>query len=237
MFQRTYAPASLERSSLLHDRYLIAAEGDYRVYYAPFGSWPDDKTRLLLVGLTPGFAQVQLAAEAFLGAEPRVREDPVAFAALLRSRVAFGGSMRMFLCEMLDDIDLPRHLNIRSSADLFSSDCCALGTTSALVYPVLKGLDRRNFAGISSLGRISLFRTMLEELLQPRLEAAPNALIVPLGKAATSGLQYLSEAREVDSKRVLWCFPHPSGANGHRAKQFALNKDALKSAMAEWFSS
>jgi hypothetical protein len=36
--------------------------------------------------------------------------------------------------------------------------------------------------------------------------------------------------------RCLFGFPHPSGANGHRAAHFAQNEPALRRDLAQWAS-
>jgi hypothetical protein len=74
-----------------------------------------------------------------------------------------------------------------------------------------------------------LLRRIVEEVLVPELATTTDALIVPLG-TAVSGL--LQSVRDVDPTRCLFGFPHPSGANGHAASQFAARRDALRSKVA-----
>jgi hypothetical protein len=45
-------------------------------------------------------------------------------------------------------------------------------------------------------------------------------LIIPLGKTVEDVLKSLVEADLVNPRHCLFGFPHPSGANGHRRKQF-----------------
>ena len=81
-----------------------------------------------------------------------------------------------------------------------------------------------------------MFRRMLDELLGPRLAAAPpEAVIIPFGVVAASGVEYLIRQQVIPSSRVLLRFPHPSGSNGHRVKSFARYKDELAESVASLF--
>jgi hypothetical protein len=236
-FRAHYAPTSFDKAGLLGDEYLLATEGPYRVYYVPLGALPSPDAKVVLVGLTPGFTQVAAAARAFAEAPPGIREDPSAYSETLRHRVSFEGSMRRNLCSMLDAVGLPTVLGIRESMELFGEAASLAAVTSALVYPVFVGSELRNFRGAGSeLARIGLFRLMLDELLAPRLACAPDALIVPLGVAAATGVAYLRDQGIITVDRILVGMPHPSGANGHRHEQFRENADALRSRIAGWFS-
>jgi hypothetical protein len=231
--RRTYAPATLEKSDLLADRYCLAQEGRYRVYFAPLGAWPPEGARLVLLGLTPGETQTREAAKQYLESPKGLRDDADSFGRLLRSRVAFKGSMRRNLCSMLDEIGVPERYGVPRSADLFDDERSDVAATSALIYPVFTGPELRNFSGGSvDLADIPLFRRMLDELLSPRLDRARDAIIIPLGKAAATGLRYLCEQGKVGRKRILAGMPHPSGANGHRIRQFAEQRKALRAMLA-----
>ncbi|MDP9024866.1 MAG: hypothetical protein M3N13_05820 [Candidatus Eremiobacteraeota bacterium] len=107
-----YAPTSFDKETLLDDRYLLAAEGRCRVYYAGLGAQPSPNARVIFVGLTPGFSQMQEAARAFTETSPDVRNDPVAYSNILRHRVAFAGTMRRNLCGMLDALGFPAAFGI-----------------------------------------------------------------------------------------------------------------------------
>jgi hypothetical protein len=231
---QTYAPENTTKDALLQPQYLLAAEGRYRVYFAPLGTFPENTARVILVGLTPGLAQAQLAAKLFLSTPADLHGDEIAFGRMLREHVAFGGPMRGLLCSMLDQIGFPGLLGVSRSEELFDARRDDVATTSALVYPVLTGSDLRNFSGTVNVARLALFRQMLTALLAPRLAAAPDALIIPLGKAASSGVRYLVNQGAFNEERVLWEFPHPSGANGHRVRLFEHAKEGLRVRCAAW---
>jgi hypothetical protein len=136
---------------------------------------------------------------------------------------------------MLDEIGLHRIFDVDSSLLLFNkNDESGIAATSALVYPVFKGPENRNFGGTVDLPKTRLFREMIDVLLAPRLIAAPNALIVPLGMSASTGVCHLIDQGLIDRGRVLIGFPHPSGNNGHRKAQFAERREDLERQLRQW---
>lgn len=70
--------------------------------------------------------------------------------------------------------------------------------------------------------------------LGPELTAAPDALIIPLGKAVESCVQMLVSSGQLDVERCLLGFPHPSGGNGHRLRQFRENYGRLRQELSTW---
>jgi hypothetical protein len=149
--------------------------------------------------------------------------------------------MRRNLCEWLRALAVPERLaqfldrretsKYQTSENLFAQDCNLIATTSALLYPVFKGPDRRNrrknFSGVPDLVKIPPFRGMIEQLLAPRLEYANEALIIPLGRSAESAVEYLCTKSRISRDRVLFGMPHPSPANGHRHTQFEDGKSVM----------
>ena len=234
-YWETYDPGSDAKAALLAERYLLASEGRHHAYFVPIGAVPDANNRIVVVGLTPGFTQVQRAARLYATTDAATREDDKAFSGLLKSDVAFGGSMRTNLCTMFDELGLHTIFGVPASNDFFAPDSSLIATTSALVYPVFQGPSLINFPGAFDLAKSILFREMIEALLAPRLIEAPHALIVPLGKSAGTAIRHLVAQHRLDERRVLWDFPHPSGANGHRRQLFRENKDELAKQLREWF--
>ena len=44
----------------------------------------------------------------------------------------------------------------------------------------------------------------------------------------------IQSENKLNGNFILNGFPHPSGANGHRAKQFETNKESMKEIIKEW---
>jgi hypothetical protein len=201
------------------------------VVYAPV-DFINTQARIVLAGLTPGFRQAQAAyaAHAELAGQS---DEQTGFE--IKRRSAFVGNMRKNLIAMLDELGVDRHLGIDSTAALFAERANLSHATSVLRYPVFKG--GKNYAGQNPkpVGHPFL-RAMLERLCAPELASVPNALIVPLGKAAEEGLEYLTALGRLRADRWLRGFPHPSSANGHRKAEFSRAKAELGGQVDAWFA-
>ncbi len=206
-------------------------DGHIQVIYAPVDG-VNPRAKVLLLGITPGWAQAEIAYRVFREHAAAGHTNAEAFAAVERE-AAFAGPMRANLVSMLDDLDLPQLLGIGSCDDLFGPAAALVHTTSALRYPVF--VRGKNYSGHPTPEQHSFLREMLDTVLAPELATVGGALIVPLGKAVKSGLNYLSAGGTLDTARCLVGFPHPSGANGHRKRQFASQRRALRAQAAAWF--
>jgi len=145
--------------------------------------------------------------------------------------------MRKNLVTMLDELGTHELLGLRSTEDLFSGCGGLLFATSALLFPVFVGDELRNFGGNRKMMSQRLFQEMIEAFLAPRLASMPEALVIPLGISVEAALEWLAARGEFDTARMLKGFPHPSGANGHRARIFRSNAASLRAQMVTWFAS
>jgi hypothetical protein len=208
-------------------------EGPLEAYYAPF-DYENPSARVAIVGLTPGWRQAQLSYLRF--SELRRQNAPIQEALReAKLRASFEGPMRANLVSMLDSLGLPKWLAIESCADLFGRSASLLHATSALRYPVFKAGQNYSGSGPKPTRSAALL-AMVDQLLGPELDRVPNALIIPLGRATSECLQWLSRSGRLQPRRWLWGFPHPSGANGHRHRQFAAHRADLKRQVANWFA-
>ena len=117
-----------------------------------------------------------------------------------------------------------------TSEELLREGSRQLHSTSALRYPVL--IEGSNYRGSPKIGRSPLLTEIVSINLPYELKQLPNALIVPLGKAVEGALALIGFG---ESPRLLKGFPHPSGANGHRTKQFKAEYQRLRSAVRAWY--
>jgi len=128
---------------------------------------------------------------------------------------------------MLDALNLPNFLGIHSSSDLFCKDNSLLHSTSVIRYPVFIGTQ--NYTGNNPrLVKSPFLMRFTRQILVPELESIPNAVIVPLGKSVEEVLTILAAEKRIRPGCWLSGFPHPSGANGHRVRQFNENRASLK---------
>ena len=203
------------------------------IYYAPF-DYVNCEARVVIVGITPGFQQMELAIRT-------AREGLLAgdsYDDILREvkrGSSFAGPMRRNLISMLDDLGLPDQLGLEGSEDLFGRRRDLLHTTSAVRCPVFK--NGKNHSGSSpSVTEHPELRRYVETVLADELASIPSALILPLGRAASSAVRHLADTGRLDHSRVCYDFPHPSGANGHRRRQFREGKLAMRETIKRWFS-
>jgi hypothetical protein len=202
------------------------------IYYAPV-DWLSPTARLAIVGITPGkntmVVAYQTAADCLAAGytpAPALRQ--------VKSAAPFSG-FRVQLVQWLDYLRVHRHLGLSGSGALWAPEGRKyLHSTSAVRYPVLK--HGTNYSGRDpELSRHPILRRYVLDLLATELAKIPEALIVPLGGAAQCATTLLVDERALDPRRCLSGFPHPSGANGNRMRQWAANKDHLRRAVATWF--
>jgi hypothetical protein len=213
------------KEELLTDDFLYAKEGKVEVYWAPF-EFINQDAKVIILGITPGWTQMELAFNYV-----RHHLDEEEYQQLMsdaKNNASFGGTtMRKNLIDMLDGIGLHTYLNIASCEQLFSDKHSLLHTTSVLRYPVF--IDGENYSGSSpKIFSQEIFLNMIDELLVPELNSVKNAVIIPTGKVVSDVLKNLVDQGKINHEKILFHFPHPSGANGHRKEQYESNKDIFK---------
>nr|WP_237392012.1 hypothetical protein [Paenibacillus dendrobii] len=222
----------LTRQDLLTDAFRMTAEGRIAMYYAPHNEWINDSAKVVILGITPGWTQMKIAFQAVRdGLDEGCTDEEVLRRA--KREAGFAGTMRQHLIGMLDCLGLQNELCIESSADLFGERASLLHTTSLLKYPVFAG--ERNYTGANpDILASALLRGQALSSLE-ELKELPDALLIPLGKAVERVLRWLADQGHFAGQRVLWGFPHPSGANGHRQRQFEENKEKMQTIFTEFF--
>lgn len=223
---------SLNRRDVLSETFLLHREGRLSIYYAPF-DYLNPRARIVLVGITPGWQQMEIAfrvtrqgLHAGLSCIDALR--------LVKQHASFAGTTRKNLVTMLDGIGVARALDIPSTSALFGDRMDLAHTTSALRYPVL--IDGKNYTGHTPrLIRHPTLLRFVRTRLAEELAQLPHALIVPLGDASGAAVAHLGDMGVVDPYRCVTGFPHPSGANGHRAKQFGDRRSQLEHRVQAWY--
>jgi hypothetical protein len=231
---RALPAGELGPAELLTPEFLLDVEGSLTTYWIPFERL-NPHARIVIVGLTPGWYQMK---EAFAAARAALQAGMSDESVLdhVDRQASFAGSMRNNMVKMLDAIGLPAALGIESCADLFAHQDSLIHGTSALRYPVF--VQGKNYGGQNPrVARSPLLTRYVREQLAPELQAVPDALILPLGKAVEDCLGMLIRDGELDEVRCLFGFPHPSGANGHRVVQFERNQATLQNEVARWMNS
>jgi len=205
----------------------LYADDRIRIVFTPFDS-ANPKAKVVFVGLTPCMAQLQLALDETANA---MRDGAKLDAALLRAKqvAAFAGSMRTNLISMLDGIGLHTALDLPSCSSLFGKDRLLADSTSAICHAVF--FRDRNYSGAPAIDKHPVLAAAAQQVLAANLAVSPRALAVPLGRAAAQGVAIAG----TDPARVLEGFPHPSGANGHRASLYQASQARMTETVRSWF--
>jgi hypothetical protein len=185
------------RSQLICDRFHLFGERGLDVYYAPFHH-TGCNARVALVGLTPGFTQME---EAFRAAkDPKVEGlSRAALFAHIDATGSFSGPMRSNLVQMLDGINLNARLGIQSCGDLFAGASNMVHFTSAVSAPIFK--SGANYNGSPALLGIPVLREWVLKNLATELAAMPDAIIIPLGKTACEAVSLVAAQGSIDARR------------------------------------
>ncbi|MDY6837157.1 MAG: hypothetical protein SWH78_04195 [Thermodesulfobacteriota bacterium] len=210
--------------------FVLHKDGALRVVWAPC-DYINTGARIAIVGITPGWQQAQIA---YTEAQQALKDGLSYPEACNRAKgqAAFAGTMRKNLIAMLDDIGVGQALGIPSTVELFGRSHSDLHSTSALRYPVFR--DNKNYTGhVPNPLKHHYLLSMIETLLTEELTAVSPALVVPLGKAANACVQHAISICQANVS-ILDMFPHPSGANGHRMRQFKERKKTLLGIVENW---
>ncbi|MFI5529912.1 hypothetical protein ACIA8O_15360 [Kitasatospora sp. NPDC051853] len=219
---------SVSRPELLLHQETIGGR-NWEIYYVPFDRI-DPAARVALVGITPGRRQLHLAVQAARAAL-LAGVAPDEAVRLAKQTGAFGGTIRTHAVTMLDRIGLADALGLATTARLWDPQERVAAFTSAVGHAVF--VDGKNWNGARLTG-IPVLRTFAEQVLGAELAAMPQALVIPFGKAATEAVQLAVDSGRLPAERCLLGFPHPSGANGHRQRQFDQEREQLTEAVAAW---
>lgn len=178
---------------------------------------PSKQTEVILMGLTPGKQQAELA-----NSDKDIR------------KAAFAGQMRSNLFNYFNAIGISKIYEISHKDAMFTEKYLTkvVHSTSLLWNPVFYKNsygELKNYNGNSGqpkpwkhprlLQMMNDTFRMLEKLQHP-------CLIVPMGKVVSEAI--LNHSNLDDTHYTLHGFPHPSGANGHGKDFLEKHKPKLK---------
>ena len=237
MLSKYYNKISLmtnfEKEDILNKNFELYNKENMKIFYAPHNEIINKDAKIFIVGITPGWTQTSIAYKtAHNCIEIGLSEEEIRKECKKKSR--FAGSMRKNLIQMLDELKLNEKLEINSCLSLFGENDYLLHTTSIIPYPVfIKG---KNYTGHNpKILDSEILKFYLEEYFYKEIKSLPNALIIPLGNSVEEVLKEMVNKNLISEKQCLFGFPHPSGANGHRQKQFENNKEKLKDMIENYF--
>lgn len=216
-----------EVSDILIPDFLLYQEKSLQIYYAPHNEYCNTKAEVVLVGITPGWTQTQIAYRtAIQGIKQGKSNEQIQKECKVVAR--FAGSMRKNLIDMLKQLHLESNLEISSVEELFQGDHPLLHTTSLICHPVfIKG---KNYTGNApNMLMHPILKTYIDTYFVEEISRLEKqAIFIPLGKAVEEVFYYLIEQNILKEEQCLFHFPHPSGANGGRKKQFECYRGSLR---------
>ncbi len=137
------AKATYTKDDILRDDFLLFRDAGLDAYYAPFHRL-NHRARVVLVGLTPGWTQTELAYRTARQALAEGVPDDQLFE-LVDLAACFGGPMRTNLVMMLDGIGLSECLGVPSCIALFHESSHLAHFTSTVSAPIFR--LRENYTG------------------------------------------------------------------------------------------
>ncbi|MBT2685552.1 uracil-DNA glycosylase family protein [Bacillus sp. ISL-37] len=221
------------RGELLTSDFMMAKENYIEIYYCTHNEYINKKAKVFIIGITPGFQQmsksIAVARKCF---EENLSLDEVAY--ICKREARFYGVLRSNIIQMLNDLDLNNFLDLKSCEELFNDKDYLLHTTSLIPYAVF--INEKNYTGHSpKINKNALLTSFLAEFFEPQATLLKDALIIPLGKGVEEIVAEYTRAGIIKENNVLYGFPHPSGANGHRLHQFNSNKEKMKRKINDFF--
>lgn len=223
------------KEELLTKDFLIEKEDNIEIYYAPHNEYMNEKAKVFIIGITPGFQQMSTAiAEARKELEITDNIEEIQYKCKVAGR--FSGSLRKNIIKMLDEIELNKALNINSTEELFYEKDYLLHTVSLIPYSVF--VKKQNYSGHtpklikSEFLMKYVYDNFINELKS--LNNFENILLIPLGRAVEEVLIKLEDEGIINKNQILKGFPHPSGANVNRVKQLEENKEELTEFILNW---
>ncbi len=226
---------NFDKENILVDDFKLYDDFNNRmkIYFAPHNEIINENAKVFIVGITPGWTQTSIAYKtAKEGLINGLSFEQIRRNCKIKSR--FAGSMRKNIIDMLDELNLNKYLNIESCSLLFEEDNNLLHTTSLIPYPVF--INGKNYTGSNpKMLDNKVLKYYINKYFYNEVEKLKDVLIIPLGIAVEEVLSYMNQEGVIKKEQCLFGFPHPSGANGHRSKQFEANKEMLKEKIYLYF--
>ncbi|PUB09913.1 hypothetical protein [Paenisporosarcina sp. OV554] len=227
-------PVPFIDEALINDQFLLEKDEKKKleIYYAPF-EYVNEHAKVVIVGITPGLHQMKKSYSTVLNVMDQQLSDEEVLHEVKKNS-SFEGPMRKNLIQMLDELGLNDYLGLSSSSELFETASHMVQTMSVLPYPVF--YNGKNYNGsIPNILKTEVLQRHILDYTAGELNKLNDALIIPLGVNVSKVIMYLADHGYLNKESILNGFPHPSGGNGHRHKQFAANKEDMQRKLQDYF--
>lgn len=214
----THGATALKRRTTL-----INMAGKDELFYTPF-EHVNVGARLVLVGITPGTTQLELA---YTEAQRLIRAGASDPEILLATKQigAFGGpSMRPNLIRMLKHFRFAQILRIRDEEDLWGSESRLLHATSVIPHAAFHAT--KMFAGsFSEVQATPIFwKCFLEDFVPTLKKVNSEALYIALGPTPLNALAWCVAENLLRGEQILGALAHPSTSGGSQVGYYLREK-------------
>lgn len=206
----------------------LGKEGKYSLQYIPF-EHVNAKAKLVIVGITPGNNQLDLAYQAAQELlEAGVPDEEILTE--VKKAGAFGGkSMKPNLLKMLRHFQFEKLLGIDDVDSLWGTNAGLLHSTSVVPHAAFKDGERFNGSFDEIMASPLLKKCFLDCFVPSVREITVEALFVALGPCPQAALDWCVKEGALRQEQVLGSFCHPSSAGGSTTRYYLreVTKDEL----------
>ncbi len=202
----------------IQETFCMAKTADLMEVYTPF-EFVNKAARVAIVGITPGFTQVQNAILSLSNALKTGMADEKALQ-MAKQTGAFSGSLRKNLIDLLNSIGLDQYLGIADCAELFANRNDLIQSCSILKNGVFKFNKRKgtweNYNGTPDIIKNDFLRNRVERFGKQTAQFPKGIIYIALGPVVSSAFEYLISQGVVDAKSVFSGLIHPAPGNNER---------------------
>lgn len=206
---------ALPRGSKSSEKLRLDETAKHRLYYVPFAH-SNLAAKLVIVGITPGPNQLELA----IAAVQRWKGHSAATAQLEAKKLASFGSpsMRPNLLKMLEHFTLGKRLGIASETDLWGTAWRAFQATSVVPHAAfnlaIDGSEKMFNGKFTEVLKSTLLRECFESRFLPLVASMNRAAVwIGLGPTPRAALEWCA-TQGLLRREQLGAFAHPSGSAG-----------------------
>ncbi|NTF17929.1 hypothetical protein G6L37_05900 [Agrobacterium rubi] len=192
---------------------LLASDGRDDLYYIPF-EWTNPRAKLVVVGITPGPNQMELAYRT-ASSKIKVGLDDEGVLKAAKEHGAFGSAtMRPNLIKMMNHFGFAELFEVDDVADFWGASADVFLGTSVIPHAAFR--NGKPFAGsFDDVMKSKIFSECFHADFVPSLRDIPDdARFVALGETPLRALSWCVRNGKLREEQVLGALAHPSTNGG-----------------------
>lgn len=200
-------------SAVRSEETLLASDGRDELYYIPF-EWTNPQARLVVVGITPGPNQMELAYRT-ASSKIKVGLGDLEILKAAKAHGAFGSAtMRPNLVKMMNHFGFADLFDVEDAADFWDRRSDVFLGTSVIPHAAFR--NGKPFAGsFDDVMKSKIFSECFHVDFVPSLKDIPgDARFVALGETPLRALSWCVRYGKLKEEQVLGAFAHPSTNGG-----------------------